>query len=162
MMEGDIYRWSYKKSDDNDRFSYWAKSRIAIVRNGRLHDTYWMFDLENCHSTSDGRNWSLDEATHTLELQLLANINDLQKDSFGKADYYDDADIVNLNHANCSSGNFYIRKGAERSRTKMVDVAKHKREKSISEMVWAAESVRRLDGTIRMIENGEPLDGIWF
>jgi hypothetical protein len=160
FKEGDIFRWSYNK--DTDGLSYWARSRIAIFRNGRLRDTYWMHDLEALFSYSEGHSWSIDEAASDLDLLFVANISDLERQSYDKSELYDDADVVNLNHANSPTGNWYLRKGAQRSREKALATARYKRERSISEMVSAADDVRRMDRMISQIENGETLEGIWF
>ncbi len=157
MNEGDIYHWSYKNPDG---FSYWAKSRIAIVRNNRLRDTYWMYNLEAGSSSSDGASWDFSEVASCLDLEFVANISDLQKQAYDNSDYFDNADVVNLNHANAPKGNLYLRKNARRSQTKMLEVARYKRERCISDILHASETVRRLDSAIRMIESDEPLDAI--
>lgn len=101
LKDGDIYRWSYcEEGDDRPYGRYHCCSRIAVVRNGRLHDTYWPCG-------SDGKSFGADDLLK-LDLVYIGNFDTLEKSHEWQADYYDDADIVDLNHANSSRGNFYL------------------------------------------------------
>jgi hypothetical protein len=72
-----------------------------------------------------------------------------------QADYYDDADIVNLNHSNSSRDNFYLRKGAKKSQAKMLEVARRNLERSQSNERAAANLSSDLTEAIRRIEAGD-------
>lgn len=147
IKEGDIFRWSYRKPGDDRKYGrYHCCSRIAVMTKGRLRDTFW--------GSSSDRTFGLDDLPR-LELTYLGNFADLEKADEWKADYYDDADIVNLNHSNSSRDNFYLRKGAKRSAVKMLEVAHYKLERSESEAQMAADRAERLRATIAKIEAGE-------
>lgn len=148
LREGDVYRWRYIEGDDGGRpwGRYHCKSQIGIVSNGRLVDTYWC-------SGSDVKFGADD--LHHLKLTFLGNLNDLEKRNEGDRDYYDDADIVNLNHPNSTRGNFYIRKGAKRSAAKMLESAKHLLEHSESDMRCAERTKERALASIAKIESGD-------
>lgn len=152
MKEGDIYRWTYRDRLDTGAWgTYHCCSRIAIVQpNGRLRDTYWS-------SGSDGRSFSADDLPK-LELTFVANMADLDKAHEYEADYYDDADIVNLNHVNSSRDNFYLRKGAKRSAAKMLEAARHKLERTRSDERMAGLRAKELTAAISRIEAGEIAD----
>ena len=148
LVEGDVFRWSYKDSPEIDMRSwgtYHCCSRIAIVRNGRLRDTYW-------YSGSDGRSFGIGDVPR-LELERLGNLSELEEAKEYQANYYDDADIVNLTHAN--GGQFYLRKGAARSQAKMLASARSKLEASQSEERMAAWRSEKLRESIAKIEAGE-------
>jgi hypothetical protein len=152
MKEGDIYRWNYREpGDDRNYGRYHCCSRIAIAdARGRLRDTYWS-------SGSDGRVF-VEADLPKLDLTYLGNLSDLEKAPEWQADYYDDADIVNLNHSNSSRDNFYLRKGAQRSRAKMLERARYKLEQSESAERSAAWASERLRSAIAKIEAGEIAD----
>lgn len=148
IKEGDIFRWSYREPGDDRQYGrYHCCSRIAVVANGRLRDTFWSLG-------SDGRSFGLDDLPR-LDLTYLGNFADLEKAGEWQADYYDDADIVNLNHSNSSNDNFYLRKGAKRSAKKMLEAARYKLERSESDERMAADGARRFRAAIAKIEAGE-------
>lgn len=156
MKEGDIFRWCYREpSEDNGAWGrYHCCSRIAFFRNGRLRDTFWMVGDS---FGSDGRSFGSDDLPR-LELTFVGNFSDLEKAPEYQADYYADADIVNLNHSNSTSGNFYLRKGAVRSAQKMLEVAQRKLEQSQSDERRAARKSEELHAAISRIEAGQISD----
>lgn len=149
LREGNIYRWSYREPGDNGQYGrYHCCSNIAIVAaNGRLHDTFW-----SCGS--DGRWFDVDDLPK-LELTYLGNMADLDRHPEWQADYYDDADIVNLNHSNSTRDNFYLRKGAKRSAAKMLASARYKLEQVESKKRSAEWDIERLTKVIAQIKSGE-------
>jgi hypothetical protein len=158
FKEGDIYHWRYKRDVESRilKFScdaYWCKSCIGVVKNGLLSDTYWGYDKTT---------WTPEEADQDLELTYVANFDDLEKKNESAKSYYEDADCVNLNHQNSTRGNFYIRKGAKKSRNKMIAVAKEKRERELQTAKLAQRIADDLAETIRKLESGADLEGIWL
>lgn len=148
LREGDVYRWSYREpGDDRNYGRYHCCSRIAVVRGGRLRDTFWSYG-------GDGRSFGLDDLPK-LELTFLANMADLELVEEYRADYYDDSDIIDLNHSNSTRGNFFLRKGAKRSASKMLTVAKKKLEQADSAERMAKLRIKELRATIAKIEAGE-------
>ena len=155
FRDGDIFRWHYRPEREKQiRDPYWAKSCIGVVREGRLVDTYW-------HG-NDSINWTPEEAARELELTYLGNFAELTKTPEHKADYYDESDCVNLNHPNSGKGNFYVRTGAKRSRTKMLKVATYKLERAKSELASAQRDIERFQGLIEGINAGADLDEVWL
>ncbi len=124
MKHGDIYRWSYndetlKKKNDgsNGGTTYWCKSRIGVYADGRgLVDTYWI-------SSSSNVIFSDDRITEQLEVEFIANFDDLVKCRDTELVRYSHKDFVNLNHPNSSRGNTYLRKDAVPDVGKMKKVA---------------------------------------
>jgi len=119
-----------------------------------LRDTYW--------SMGNDEAWSYEAAQAKLRLVYVGNFADLNKSDEGKAEYYDEADCVDLNHPNSTHGNFYLRKGAKRSRTKMLEVAVYKKERAENEMKYRAQDVARLSDVVDRINSGADLDDVWF
>lgn len=147
--EGDIFRWSYRdpNTDNRNYGSYHCCSRIAVFKGGLLRDTFW-------GSGSEGR-WFRPEDFPKLELTFVANFSDLESAHEYQADYYDDADIVNLNHSNSTRDNFYLRKDAVRSQKKMLEVARYKLANSLSAERIAAQKSEQYRAAIAKIEAGE-------
>jgi hypothetical protein len=150
LQDGDVYRWRYKEPGPNDGAwgRYHCCSQIAIAKDGWLRDTYW-------HSRGDtDRTFGPDDLSK-LELTFLGNLSELERAEEWKADYYADADIVNLNHANSSRGNFYLRKGAQRSADKMLEVARYKLEREESVERSAQFAQERLRAAIAALQGGD-------
>ncbi|RZN19498.1 hypothetical protein [Bradyrhizobium sp. Leo121] len=150
MREGDIFRWSYRNPNASHGVysGYHCCSRIAVFTNGLLRDTYWGLGC------IDGR-WFSGDAIRALDLEFVGNFADLKPANEHMADYFDDADIVDLNHSNSTRGNFYLRKGAVRSKAKMLEVARYRLDQSLSAERTAAWKSEQLRETIARIEAGE-------
>lgn len=149
LHDGDIFRWSYRDPNTDNRAygSYHCCSRIAVVKNGRLRDTFW-------GDNSDSRSFGVEDLPK-LELTRVGNFAELEQAKEYQADYYDDADIVNLNHSNSTRDNFYLRKDAKKSQAKMLEVARRNLERSQSNERAAANLSSDLTEAIRRIEAGD-------
>lgn len=159
MRDNDVFRWSYKDeylSTHRLHYPYHAKSRIVITRAGLLRDTFWG------SSSSDGATWTSDRAAIVLDLVYLGNLDDYEKHPEHHVVYYDPADVLNLNHSNSTTGNFYVRTGAKRSAARMREVIVERIEKAQREQETAARQIRRLNELYGEIANGKPLDEIYL
>ena len=149
IKDGDIFRWSYREPATGmlADYKYHCCSRIAVARNGHLRDTYW-------HGGSDGRFFGPDDLPR-LDLTYLGNFADLDNVGEWQANYYADADIVDINHANSTRGNFYLRKGAKRCAAKMLEAARYKLAEKESAARYAASIAEELRQAIIKIEAGQ-------
>jgi hypothetical protein len=168
IKDGDVFHWSYLREVKHGDYSYWCKSQIAIAKDGLLVDTY-------CDSSA---HWSYEDAPKKLDLTFLGNLADLVNVPEYNREYYADSDIVNLNHANSSRGNFYIRRGAQRSKEKMLETAHYKMEKAQKELALeytarfgkthkvdlrsAQQAIERFVATIKKIEEASDLAEIYL
>ena len=153
IKEGDIFHWRYRdEKRHSDYLSYWAKSRIAVATLMYLNDTF---------SDYSNPDWTHSEAREKLILARIGNFAVLERQPEYMADYYDDRDIVNINHSNSSRGNFYIRKGAKRSPDKMIETLDYKITRAESEIVCAQRLIERLRDTKQKIMFGETLDKLY-
>lgn len=156
IKDGDIYRWRYKDekpSDRGDYKRYHCMSQFAVARLGFLADTFWS-------TGSSSVFWPYAEAEQKLALELLGNLNDLENRPEYETMHYDSADCVDINHSNSSKGNFYVRKGAVRSRDRMravvtADIITLEREVSFAQgrLIRARENLDAL-------ERGDDLNSI--
>lgn len=159
IVDGDIYRWRYK-DEKPEHLAAWGryhcKSRIAIANAGRLFDTYWG------GFGSDSARWTYADAEAQLELTRLGNFSELEKRPDYETMYYDAADIVDLRHPNSSRDNVYIRKGAPRSKAKMLSVLLERVETSERELNYAKLRIERDRERIAAIERGDDLNGVYL
>lgn len=149
MNEGDIFRWSYRAPKDH--MPYHCRSRIAIFHNGLLTDTYWGTPYDN-------ESWDIPAARANLDLEFIANLNDLEKIPEWNEVYYGPTDFVNLNHANSSRGNAFVRKGAKRSAEKMLQVVHYNIERARSRIASLTRDINNLEEIQRAILAAEDLD----
>lgn len=116
---GDIYRWSWNDSEYDKKelqvqsgTLYWCCSRIGIVDEDYLIDTYWGYG-------SDNKFFTKEQCEDKLDLVYVGNMGELENADPSQRAYYLDEDCVDLNHPNSTRGNFYIRKGAKKNLDKM-------------------------------------------
>ena len=147
LREGDIYRWRW---NDEERRSYHCKSQIAIVKGGKLLDTYWF--------GYDESNLLRPEA---VTLTFWANVDDLLVIHSGMTSYYRPEDVVDLRHANNSSGPVYIRKGAKRDAATMLEVVSGRIKDSEREIVWHQRQLEEFAKFQGLIRAGK-LDEVWL
>lgn len=151
LREGDIYHWRFRDPNTDTRAygSYHCCSCIAIVHRGTLKDTFWQIG----ESFYDGRSFAPEDLPK-LELKHLGNLSELVKAKEYEADYYADSDIVNLNHSNHPTGNFYLRKGAKRSRDKMEAVAQQRFAEAEADFHTARRRMDEIGRVIDQIKDG--------
>lgn len=151
---GDIFRWSWneetrksKKLSERAGTLYWCCSRICVFKeDNKFWDTY-------CGGSdyNNDKRFTIEQAETMLDLKYVANFDDLEISQPYKRAYYDDKDCVDLNHANSSRGNFYIKKGAKKSIDKMslvleraIEDAKSEAERAKRRLVQLTEELNKL------------------
>lgn len=152
MREGDIYGWRYNDEEPNELGAYGryhCKSQVAVVRNGRLVDTYW----------PDNSGTVLEE--DAVKLTLKANLGDLIEISAYEALYYDSGDIVDLRHGNNSRGPVYRRKGSARCARAICERLDSKISEAKSDIRLANSRLEHYARQRAKIESGE-LDDVNF
>lgn len=146
LNEGDIYRWrwaDHKRDLDNAPYrSYHCFSQWAVVKGGRLLDTYWHGSGETEIKPSD------------VALEPVANIADLVKVREDEARYYSREDIVDMRHPNSTREPIYRRANAVRSPDVMMEVVSYIRERTHSEIRWATDRLADLEQAEQMISAG--------
>jgi len=158
----DIYRWSYTsaKISSIKAYScdvYWAVSRICVAKQNAanelyLEDTFW-------HG-GDNKRFELSQINTEIELQYLGNFEELVefKDDIN---FYEENQIINLNHSNSSRNNIYIKRGAKRSLEKMKKYAQFLIDEKEREVVYLKDNIERLRGKLSEL-NENNLDKIYL
>ena len=153
MKDQDVYIWSYKSTEGMFE-PYHCKSRIGIFSesNNALRDTFWG-NLGN-----NGKWFSLEECKDLIDLKYLGNLNDYTPARETDQAMYDDKDFLNLNHSNRSKGNCYVRKGAVKSKEKMVKIIKRNARQKKREYEWAKMEYER---ELEMLNNIDTLEYVF-
>lgn len=163
FKNNDVIRWWYSEEElkrrrdgNNGGTTYWCNSQLAIFKDGHFYDTYW-------GSYGDNKRISLEKLGNEVEFKYLGNLDDYEKHSDPYKRYSLD-DILNLNHANNSRDNIYLKKGAKIDRNVVEENLKDELEKVISE---ASYYTRRIDSMNQKIEEfnkttDENLDKFYF
>ena len=118
LREGAIYRWRWadekRDSDRGSWGSYHCCSCWAVVSGGHLVDTFW-------HG-GDNKNLDPDDVV----LTYVAHPDELVEIKSYDLPYYRRDDIVDMRHANNSSGPIYRRIDATRDAETMMENAEEK------------------------------------
>lgn len=90
LREGDVYAWYYKNDLEYRQRSpstaYWCMDNLAVVHNGNLIDTYWLYmDKELIVESSSCHYVDVDKA----DLGFVCNLNDVKFISKLQIDDYD-------------------------------------------------------------------------
>ena len=113
MKHLDIYRWSYKNPNERTLTSYWFTTRIGVVIGDKLIDTYWGWPPDREYVECE--KWHLDKIEDKLELEFIANLDDLELLT-DVPEWYEN--VIDLTHRNTHQNLKFVRKGQQRS-TKM-------------------------------------------
>jgi hypothetical protein len=163
FKNNDVIRWWYSEDElkrrnhgNNNGTTYWCMSQLAIFKDGFFRDTFWWHG-------SDNKKIYLKELENVIEFKYLGNLDDYEKHS-NPYERYNPDDILNLNHANNSRDNIYLKKGAKIDRNVVEKNLKEELDKVISE---ASYYTRRIESMNQKIEEfnettDENLDKFYF
>jgi hypothetical protein len=161
--DGDVYFWRYRKEPEDFTLGYWCCARKAIVRRERLVDLYWLHIHDhNVSSSGEGRSWTLEETKKRLILEYKGNLDQFDVISDYLEPLYDVADILNLRHASSSQKQIYLRKGAVRSKERMLEHCRYLREKAESALRSAQRDIERYAEIEAKIDAGADLKEIYL
>ena len=151
--ENDVFNFRYKPEEAKKRFEpYHCFDGTLVVKkysDGKTYlvDTFW--------SSGDSRTFTPEKAIEQGELTFLCNLDEMVDIKEWETLYYDDADIVKMHiHAGYRS-RFLIKKGTQRSQTKMLQSIKQKIEDEHSKIRSAENSLKWHNETLKKIEAGD-------
>ncbi len=110
----------------------------------RLEDTYW--------NSGDNRVFTLEEALRLGTLEFVCNLNDVEKSHKSDLKYYDNKDIFDLSYQHHCYESYYRRKGAKRSKTKMLETVNKKLVEAQREAEYQMRKIEQLSATRTKIE----------
>ena len=116
MNECDVYHWHYKDHEEyckrNQSTAYWCLDRKAVVHNGELVDTYWVYlDKEGIRISGNSNRVN----PENVELKFICNLNDVKIINKWEKDDYDKVYDLSYHKGCCEV--YAIDKDAEVSNT---------------------------------------------
>ena len=147
IKDNDVYHWKYKNPE---KFCpYHCKSQIAIVRNGKLYDTFW-------HDFSNGL---LNRKEVTLKFQ--GNIDEMTEISRYDKKYYRWQDVVDLAHSNNSGAKVYIKPNVKRDKKTIIELIEYQKGRYEFDIRWANQQLKALEEEMKKVEKGN-LDDVYL
>jgi hypothetical protein len=151
LTDGQIYRWRWadekRDADCAPYRSYHCKSQIAVVKNGRLVDTFWF---------GGGDNSTL----NPFEVVLTPFADEAwPKISEYQVRYYGREDVADTRHSNNSHAPIYLRPGAVRSADRIAEEIEWLERTALQEIRSAENSLEWIRGEKAKLESGD-LEGV--
>ena len=120
LKENDVYKL---RPNDYGEIANWCRENLLIVRKELYFvDTYWSIDDLGRSSSTHGKVYTLEEAQKIGKLEFYCNLDDIEPTKEHKTDYYDDKDVFLLTGQHGIIKHWYLRKGAEKSKEKILSV----------------------------------------
>lgn len=162
IREGDVFRFIYNEHELAKRFMPYHcfdGQLVAVLVDGDmlLTDTYWSHQLRG----GDGRTFTPDDAQKQGAISFVCNLNDVEFTSKSAFDYYDDVDVFDLSYQHHCYGMYALRKGAKRSKDKMIDTVTANIESARRDLQDAVNRLESLAVKLHEIESGN-IDGIYI
>lgn len=154
FKDGDIFKWRWKDdakdADCGPYKSYHCKSQRAVVKDGKLFDTFW-------------GDWSSDRVVNLdkVIITFLGNENEMEKITEYNAQFYKGEDIVNMNHSNNTRAPIYLKTGAKRDAETMRAVIEYELSNQECTVRSATDKAARLRAALAVIEDGR-LDDVGY
>jgi len=148
----DVYEFRYNEEMAKKlAYPYHCFDGTLIVRKSEggsiyLVDTYW---------SSDNRMFTIKEALNQGNLTFICNLDEVDELKDFCTEYYDDSDIIRLKIHAGYRNETYLRKGAVKSKDKMISVIKEKIEMEESNIRSAKGSIAYLNETLKKVESGD-------
>ena len=131
--DGDIVFWSYILPHNGATDRYWCKAKMAVYFEDlqQFHDLYWIHRHGEKYSkiNSSGFIFSPNQIGQIIQVDYKGNLDEFDRKSSNwdyLVKYYDESDLLCLDHGNDSSHNMYLRKGAKKSLARIKCALEHK------------------------------------
>lgn len=154
----DVFRFRYHPEEAKKRFdpSHCFDGKLVVKQSNNdffdnglyLEDTYW-------HSGSDSYRWSLKETLKRETIELICNLDEVAEIKEYEQGYYADSDIFNLSRQHGCYKQFAVRKGAARSKEKMLKTLQKQIEKAEHDAEFANRQIEKAKENITKIETGD-------
>lgn len=161
IKENDVFSFQYNEKELKDRFSpYHCFDGRLIAKKMQdgtiiLLDTYWASKHDNFTRNSEGRTFTIESALQKGELKFICNLNDVEEIRDYEQGYYADEDLFNLSYQHHCYKYFTKRKGAERSKEKMLKTINEKIEDAEHRLRSAERHILEYNETKVKIEGGD-------
>ena len=162
IKEGDVFKFHYSQEYRAEAEKKWYSGYLSHCFEGiliarstdtglRLVDTFWGIG-------GDGKSFSEKDAREIGELTFYVNLDEIEKINERDTEYYDDKDIFRISNQHAcvpSCVQYFKRKGAVKSATKMLEVINEKMRDKRKDIQYAIDSLERMAVEKAKIENGD-------
>lgn len=157
IKEGDVFYFRWKPLPNNSLYHgydrMWAFDGQLVAKKDRhnniyLEDTYWM-------NSNDGGRFTPEEAFEKGDMTFIFNIHDYDEISQHDLVYYDNADYVDFSKQKGCYKCYMLKKGAVRSKAKMLKVLEEKEKDANYSIERAQREIVSIKENRTKIENGD-------
>lgn len=112
LKEGDVYCWYFKNDleyrQKSPSTAYWCMDNLAVVHNGNLIDTYWLYmDKERIVESSSCHHLDIDK----IDIEFVCNLNNVEFIDKWQIEDYDK--VYNLSRQKGCYTLYAVDKGAQ-------------------------------------------------
>jgi len=156
IKENNVFDFSYKPAVAKDIFEprhcFDGQLLACKQKNGEivLIDTYWGYGWDQYNT-----KFSIEKAKDKGKLTFKCNLDEVDEISQHQLKYYADDDIVNLSYQHSCYKKFALKKGAKRSKEKMLKVLNKNISDAESNIKYAERTIKRSKKKIEQIEKGD-------
>jgi hypothetical protein len=153
IKENDVYRFRFNEAELKKRFEPWHcfDGKLVVFKNRegelRLRDTYW--------STGSSRAFTLDEVLKIGSIELICNADEVDPTDEFAYKYYEDDDIYDLSYQHRCCKRYALRRGAEKSKQKMLKTLYGKLSDTQHEIEFAERQLETINENIQKVEGGD-------
>lgn len=157
----DVYSFRYNEKESKNRFSpYHCFDGQLIVKqreNGKFYlvDTYWGSKYNQFTAYQDMKIKTIEQALEQGELTFRCNLDEVEEIKEWETAYYDDSDFYNLSYQSGCYKYFVKKKGAQRSKEKMLQSIKQKITDTEYKRDSAIRELQSLSDRLNKIESGD-------
>lgn len=151
IKENDVFLANWKERKWGDQKDHCFEGILIALKQEnefRFYDTFWGI----CEKSN--KSWSYAEMIKLFNVDYYCNLNELEKIKKYDVDYYDDKDIFIISEQHGYSKYYYIKKGAEKSKDKMLKVLNKKLEDIKLNIKWETQQIKDINKKIKEVENG--------
>lgn len=151
IKENDYFTFRY----DTDSYTgvgdpYWCFDGRLVAKKNKdgsifLEDTYW--------GSGNNRTFTVEEVSKLGKIEFVCNLDEVDFIDKHYTHYYDDCDVFNLGHQHNCYSRFAIKRGAKKSKIKMIYVLTAKKDKLINDVVSNNREIERIASDIQELNN---------
>ncbi len=151
IQEQDVFKFRYKNNDKVRIDLYHCFDGILVAKGGSdgkiyLEDTFW---------SSDSRRFTPKEAFEKGELTYICNLDEMADIEKYEKCYYDDDSIITLSIHKGYRPHYLIKKGTQRSQSKMIQTILQRIKEEHSTIRMADNSLKTLNEKLKKVQDGD-------
>jgi len=155
MKLKDVYIAQWKEREWGDQKDHCFEGLLVVMETKiglMLVDTYWGINSLDQYN----QRYTIEQAQEKFDLKFYCNLDDIEKIYEDDQKYYNDNDIIFL-HTQHACVNFckyyYIKKGSQRNKEKMISTIKMKIEKANNQISWAQRDLEEYLNKLSQVES---------